>query len=311
MQLKASAPASLMLLGEFGVLHNKLALVCAVDKRIHVSLTARSDAAIHIHSALGNYSSKLTKLSVEKPFQFVLAAIKTYQARYKTGFDLTIESEFSSTIGLGSSAAVTVATLAALVTSLNIKMTPLDLVRQARHVIRQVQGTGSGADAAAAVYGGMVAYQSQPLFAEKLPAIHPLSVLYSGHKTPTVEVIKIVRERYRTHSDLFQSVLHCIGKCAEDGIKYARRKDWVKLGEVMNVQQGMMESLGVSTPLLYHMVMDLRKQPKIVGAKISGSGLGDCVIGLGEMQLDYKNANSAVQPVLVQMSPQGVQCEKS
>ena len=35
------------------------------------------------------------------------------------------------------------------------------------------------------------------------------------------------------------------------------------------------------------------------------------VIGLGEMQLDYKNANSAVQPVLVQMSPQGVQCEKS
>lgn len=310
MRLKASAPASLMLLGEYGVLHHKHALVCAVDKRIHVTLTPREDDHVYIQSALGKYKKKLSQLEIEKPFQFVLAAVKTYQSRYKTGFDLVIESEFASTVGLGSSAAVTVATLAVLVTWLNIKMTPLELVRQARHVIRDVQGTGSGADAAAAVYGGMVAYLAQPLFAEKLPGMHPISVLYAGYKTPTPEVIKLVRERYRTHNDLFQSVLNCIGRCAEDGIKYARRQDWAKLGEVMNVQQGMMESLGVSTPLLYDMVISLREQKNMRGAKISGSGLGDCVIGLGEMTEAYAHQNAAVQPVSVQMSSQGVQCEK-
>ncbi len=38
MRLKASAPGSLMLLGEYGVLYGKHALVCAIDKRIVISI---------------------------------------------------------------------------------------------------------------------------------------------------------------------------------------------------------------------------------------------------------------------------------
>ena len=57
MQLKASAPGSLMLMGEHAVLHGKKALVCAIDQRISVSLTPREDARISIVSALGEYSA--------------------------------------------------------------------------------------------------------------------------------------------------------------------------------------------------------------------------------------------------------------
>ncbi len=313
MPLKASAPGSLMLLGEYAVLHGKQALVCAVDKRIQVILTPRSDKKIEIDSSLyGHYSTDLMQLKIEKPFQFVLGALQQYQAKLRYGCNINITSEFSDKVGLGSSAAVTVATLATLVSWLNIRMSPLELVRQGRNVIRLIQGTGSGADIAASVYGGIVAYQAQPMFAEKFNILHPLTVLYAGFKTPTVEAIKTVQQSFSGYSTLFRHLTNSIGQCATDGIQLVRRMEWAKLGEMMNIQQGMMESLGVNTLLLADMIQDLRRQANMLGAKISGSGFGDCVIGLGELPADYtyRGDHQGVQRIHVNMTAQGVHCEK-
>lgn len=313
MQFKASAPGSLMLLGEYGVLHGGQALVCAVDKRITVTLTPREDEIIEIHSSLhGHYATSLTDIKIEKPFHFVLSAIQQHLPKIKRGCQLDIVSEFSDKVGLGSSAAVTVATLAALVTWLGIRMAPLDLVRQGRNVVRQVQGVGSGADIAASVYGGIVGYTAQPLSAEKYSQLHPLTVLYAGYKTPTVDAIKRVQTQFATHPNLFRTINQSISQCAIEGMQLVRKEDWTSFGKIMNVQQGMMESLGVSVPLLQDMIKDLRQSPEILGAKISGSGLGDCVIGLGHVSRAFSAELSAqgVQQIPVAMTLQGVHCEK-
>ncbi len=307
MQLKASAPGSLMLLGEYAVLYGKPALVCAVDKRIAVTLTPRTDETIEIHSAShGHHVTTLSQLTIEKPFHFVLGALKHYQTRLRRGCNIEITSEFSDKVGLGSSAAVTAATLAAIITWLNIKISPIELIRQGRTVIRQVQGTGSGADIAASVFGGIVGYQPQPLMAEKFSTLHPLSVIYAGFKTPTVEAIKQVQQTFSTRPQLFRHLQNGIGQCALDGIQYVRQADWTKLGEIMTIQQGMMESLGVSMPLLRDLIEKLHQQPGMLGAKISGSGLGDCVIGLGELT----HVPDSLHHIPVMMTQQGVQCEK-
>lgn len=311
MPFKASAPGSLMLLGEYGVLFGKHALVCAIDKRITVTLTPRIDDRIEVQSAtLGNYSTNISEIIIEKPFQFVLGAFKQYQPRIRRGCDIEIVSEFSDKVGFGSSAAVTVATLAAIVTWLNVRVTPLDLLRQGRNVIRNVQGVGSGADVSASVYGGVVGYQTQPLSAEKFSIMHPITALYAGFKTPTVEAIKHVQNHFANHQELFKHITSLIGQCALEGMQCVRKGDWKKLGEVMNIQQGMMESLNVSTPLLRSMIEDLRKQDDIFGAKISGSGLGDCVVGLGNTIDQYNSEHVGVQRIPVQMSLHGVHCEK-
>jgi len=318
MQLKASAPGSLMLLGEYAVLHGKQALVCAVDKRITVTLLPRADNKIEIQSHHGHYSTDLSQIKIEKPFHFVLGALKQYHAKLKQGCEINIESEFSDRVGLGSSAAVTVATLAALTMWLDIQLVPFNILRQGRAVVRQIQGIGSGADIAASVYGGMVGYTAQPLFAEKFAIVHPLTALYAGFKTPTVEAIKQVQTHFATYPHLYRHICNSIGQCAVEGIALLRKQEWVQLGEIMNMQQGMMESLGVSSPLLRDMVDELRKQSGILGAKVSGSGLGDCVIGLGAISEQYGytgnhsssvNSNN-VQRIPVAMTIQGVHCEK-
>ncbi len=313
MQLKASAPGSLMLLGEYAVLYGKHAIVCAVDKRITVTLTPRTDDCIEIESTLhGHYTTNLTELKIERPFHFILGAFKQFQGRIKRGCHVEVTSEFSDKVGLGSSAAVTSATLAAIVSWLNIRVSPLDLIRQGRNVVRTIQGIGSGADIAASVYGGVIGYQGQPLSAEKFPLTYPMTALYAGFKTPTVEAIKRVQNQFNSHPSLFRHIQNTIGQCALEGMQFLRKENWPKMGEIMDIQQGLLESLGVSTPLLRDMVHDLRKQPGVVGAKISGSGLGDCVIGLGELSPDYRysNAQAGVQQIPIAMTLQGVQCDK-
>lgn len=306
MPYKASAPGSLMLLGEYAVLYGKPSLVCAIDKRITVTLTPRADDRIEIQSSLhGHHSTVLSNLALVKPFHFVLGAIKEYQAKLRRGFDLHIESEFSDKVGFGSSAAVTVATIATIVTWLRITISPIQLLRQGRNVIRHIQGIGSGADVAGSVYGGIVAYQAQPLIAEKFSITHPLTAVYAGFKTPTAEAIKRVQDAFATRTDLFRLLTNSIGQCAIDGIQMLRRGDWKGFGDIMNIQQGLMESLGVSTPLMHEMIENLRKESGIQGAKISGAGLGDCVIGLGPGHSGMTEGN-----IPIEMSLQGVTCEK-
>ncbi len=294
-----------MILGEYGVLYGKHALVCAIDKRMIVTLTPREDNQITLDTSLGQYATTIETLNIEKPFQFLLSSLKHMQARLTVGCDIKVESQFSDKVGFGSSAAVTVATLATLYTWHNIKTTPLDLVRHARNVVRAAQeGVGSGADVAASVYGGLVGYQAQPLTAEKFSQTHPLIAIYAGYKTKTQDAIKLVQQRFQTQAALFRHLTNSIGQCALDGMQAVRKGDWQRLGEIMNIQQGLMESLGVSNADLRGLIDVIRSSNEVLGAKISGAGLGDCVIGLGEA------ANISPQQIPLMMTLQGVTCEK-
>ncbi len=308
MSVKVTAPGSLMLMGEYAVLHGKRALVCAVDKRMTVVLTPRTDKKIIIRSALGNHECDLEKIEVVAPFQFVLTAIKNVQKKMKSGCEIEITTEFSDKIGFGSSAAVTVATVTALMTWLHLPYSKLELVRVARNIIRQVQGAGSGADVAACVFGGIIEYHSEPLTVEKLKNHYPLTVIYSGSKTPTPDAIKKVDQYFSDYPLIFQQFCKTIDTCVSEGKKAITNELWSKLGKLMNIQQGVMESLGVSNTVLQTIISSLRESDVILGAKISGSGFGDCVIALGELPASHAAKGEKIP---VNITDLGVQCEKN
>ena len=70
---KASAPGTLMLLGEHAVLRGKRALCCAVDKRIHITLAAHPERTVIIHSVLGEYKSPLDQMPPSKQLSFIFS----------------------------------------------------------------------------------------------------------------------------------------------------------------------------------------------------------------------------------------------
>ena len=319
MLFKASAPGSLMLLGEYAVLLGKSALVCAVNKRMSVMIEPRLDNKLIISSTLGNLEielrechpsalGKFEEIKVTQPFQFVIATLNFFRKQLPSGCHISITSEFSDKIGFGSSAAVTVSLIKALSAWLDLSLTDLNIIRDARSIIRKVQGLGSGADVAACVLGGVIAYKAQALQAEKLPYVFPITAIYSGYKTPTVEAVTKVNELAAQHPKVIKSLFQTIGLCAEQGIQAVRTQDWQSLGKIMNLQQDLMRALGVSTPLLNDMLICLHEK-NILGAKISGSGLGDCIVALGLVN-DFIFPDNKVKLIPIEISAQGVMDEK-
>ena len=281
--VKASAPGSLMLMGEHAVLRGQPAIVCAISKRMKIKLKPRADRTLVVHSALGEHETTLDELAPNDSFRFVLGAIRAVRSDFKQGFELDIKSEMSHQMGLGSSAAVTVATLAALAGALGRPLDPGALLDAGTKVIRKVQGgVGSGADVAASAYGGCLRYYAEPREAVKLPQAPALTVLYSGSKLPTPEVIALVEEKRQRQPETFAQLDALIGATVKRAFAAAAKGDWPALGELMNVNQGLMDALGVNNAKLAELVFALREDPQIYGSKISGSGLGDCVVGLGK-----------------------------
>lgn len=284
----AKIPGSAMLLGEHAVLHDYFAVVCAANHFITATLIPRLDEKIILHSALGGYKASLSSLQIQKPFEFILTAILLYKTQLKKGFELTIESGFSHEVGLGSSAAVTVATIKVLRDYLNFPSTDLIIFHDSVNVIRKVQGRGSGADVAASVFGGVIAYRIHPFQIEKLNPIDlPLSLFYSGSKMKTAEVLSYVSEKFKDQQKKLHEIYAGIGECANRGIAAIKQHDWIALGQAMNAQQIWMTTLGVTNKALQQWIDKLSQEKAVLGAKISGSGLGDCVIALGTPNINF------------------------
>lgn len=280
--IRVSAPGSIMLFGEHAVLHGHPAVVAAVERRVWVNLAPRRDRRVRIVSALAMRETALEELVPSPPLQFVEQAIVRFRSRLPGGLDLDIRADVPPTIGLGSSAAVTVAVLAAVHAFTGRSVTPEELAREGGEVIRAVQGVGSGADAAASVFGGVLVFSVDPTRPVRpLSGRPPLLLVYSGRKTPTPEVVARVEALRRRWPEVVGAIFSAMGSLALEGAAAIEAGDWPRLGAAMNVGHDLMAAIGVDTPELRAIANVLRSDPGVHGAKISGSGLGDCVVAVG------------------------------
>jgi len=298
-EYKASAPGSLMLIGEHAVLYGGHALVCAVDQRILATLRPRQDKIIKLISNMaGEIAVDLAKLNptlVDKmpEWRFVLAAILSERKNIKSGFELRIESQQKDPIGLGSSAAVSVVTLGLLWCLLKknwIGESAEDksiLCKKVIALIRSIQGRASGADVAASVFGGVLSYKMRPLQVEKLALSLPLTVVYSGHKVTTKDVLENVAIHAKRAPKAFTLLYETMAAVASQAGIALQNGNIVVFGELMNVYHGLLDALGVNNAVLSELVYALRSDENIYGAKISGAGMGDCVIALGESVITF------------------------
>ena len=305
---KVSAPGSLMLFGEHAVLHDKGAIACAVDQRITITVTPKTDRKVRIRSSLGQYDEHIDDLLVAPPFTFMLTAIQNDPVF--TGAIFDVDSGFDSHVGLGSSAAVTVATVAALRHMRDLPLDPKEIFSDALLEVRQAQGgRGSGTDVAASIYGGIIHYRATPepkTTPLQTPELPPISLIYCGYKVPTPEVIATVEEALKKTPDKGASIYTEMGKITEAARSAMEAGDWPKVGQHMNAFHTCQQALGTSNEDLEDLVGGLREQPGILGAKISGSGLGDCVVGLGQADAEVET----FEKVPVAIGQEGVRFEQ-
>lgn len=279
----ASAPGSFMLFGEHAVLRGKHAIMIAVDKRLSIELTPLPHHEVVIQSDLGEHKTTLDSIKVEAPFHYVLQILKDYPP--KKGLLIQITSEMSHTMGFGTSAALVVALIGGLM-QFEGHVDKHVLFERALKIVRKIQGLGSGADLAASLWGGVGLYCHAPFIYQKLENLSPLYAIYTGYKTPTPEVVRLVEERFKKFPEELGALDQANDVLTRTAANYLDVP--MLLGRFLNDAAGIMESYGVHTKEISTFLWDHRV--KSHGIKLSGSGLGDCAIACVKDNFYPKNA---------------------
>ena len=299
----STAPANLMLLGEHSVVYGHPALACAVDQTIQITWSKTTNQSICISSTLANFEFTLKELKqfasnpeqhaqLDHPqLRFVMHALKAFALNLEHGLHIEITSEFLSTIGLGSSAAVLAASLHGLNQITEQNLSNLELFNTGHEIILTIQGRGSGTDLAASLTGGIVFFElakdGRPAHIQALVDTFledlPLTLIYCGYKTTTAEVLKRVAEQWQTEPEQLSRLYNLMGETTKKAYQSLLKEKPVAFFALCEVYQELMDALGVNDATLQTIIEQMRACKSIRVSKISGSGLGDCVLGFGAL----------------------------
>jgi len=279
------APGKLFLLGEYAVLHGGLALVAAVDRYVEAEL--REDRE--------GYKTLGADLDSRLPIQ-VLDVAECAELLHGLTVDVSAVFEGDSKLGFGSSAASCVAILRAA----RPDLADGAVFAIADHAHRAHQnGRGSGADVAAATFGGLLSYRlaaewaeypwigEPPRFSEANPVELPYDIrieaFWLGHPASSSELSGQVA-KHLERPDV-RATLASIAAAASLGINACTDGDAGLFLTALDSGDALMERLGDQTgaPIIIEGHRTLRKLAKEFGlvAKASGAGGGDFSIVAG------------------------------
>ncbi len=223
-----------------------------------------------------------------------------------------INSQIPSSSGLGSSAAVTVATLSAINDEFKINKTREEIANMAFEIEKTVQkGRASPTDTTVSTYGGIVLITGNSR--RRLPPqnMH-LVVGDSLISHSTAKMVEQVSDLKKKHPQIVDSVLAAIEGVSLAAIHYL--DDPKELGQYMNMNHSLLETLGVGHPQLSRLVLAARSAGAY-GAKITGAGGGGCMVALCPKQLKHRIAGAIeacdARAIITGIDTEGVRKERN
>ena len=330
------APGKLYIAGEYAVVENGYpAILVALDQFVTCSIEESAAEVGKIisrqyhNNALQWYrlGEQMVVDNRDNPFSYILSAIKVTEeyarsfARELRIFDLHIDSQLDSDsgkkYGLGSSAAVTVATVKALCHFYNLPVTKDEIFKLAAIAHFEVQGNGSLGDVAASVYGGWIAYHSfdrqwlaqqrkyldlrtlvdlpwPDLKIESLKAPSNLQLLigWTGKPASTsqlVDKISLFKARQqKEYRQFFEDSKHCIQRMVEGfhNADLESIKNEIRYNRELLKQLGTNSGVHIETPVLNKLCQIAEDFGG--AAKTSGAGGGDCGIVAIDRDSNFK-----------------------
>ena len=298
----SSAPGKVYLFGEHAVVYGEPAVPCALGLRARVTVTRREnglrvragDLSLDGFAVEYDGDNSTSTPAVEVPESLLEAAMgyvneAVAQARAaasergidaETGFEVVVDSDIPLGAGLGSSAAVVVAAIDAATRELGVELPREELADRAYQVEHAVQdGGASRADTFCATMGGAVRVEGEDCRTLDTPDL-PLVVGYDGGAGDTGELVAQVRALRESHGFVADTVA-TVGDLVRRGEAALAADDRETLGELMNVNHGLLSALGVSARSLDAMVWAARGAGAR-GAKLTGAGGGGCIVALGD-----------------------------
>ena len=304
------SPGKIILLGEHGVVYGKPCLSLAISLKVAVNIE-KSDA----YTVNG-------KPMERRKHEYIMKAME------KTGIEepiaVTTFSQIPSASGLGSSAAITTACVAALL-AFKGEEGMEKIAKTGFEVEYEVQRGASPNDTSACTHGGAILTWSKemegyewkiekdggrwyiyPVKAEEVQMV----VGHTGIKSKTPILMKKIR-RFVEYSSFGRELIDEMEHLVIEGKKALEKNDFVKLGEIMNENQKILHTLGASSKEIEKLINAALKAGAY-GAKLTGAGGGGSIVAIAD---DVERVAEAIErkrgkSYIVSMAREGVKVWK-
>lgn len=282
--ITTTAPGKIILFGEHAVVYGRPAIAVPVgDVQAKATLEATPGMAFRIIAADLNRDYLLAEAESNDPLATVVQAT-LHHLRQSEPPQATLR--ISSTIplgrGLGSGAAISTAIVRAISQFFDQPLTADQISSLVYEVEKLYHGTPSGIDNTVIAFEQPVYFiKGKPI--QRMRVSQPLTLVVgdTGIVAPTHTVVGDLRrrwqaepERYEGYFDEIEVIVNQARIAIENGLS-----GLPALGRLLNENQELLETIGVSSPELGRLIQAAR-QAGALGAKLSGAGWGGNMIAL-------------------------------
>lgn len=220
---------------------------------------------------------------------------------------VTVEVDIPTGVGLGASASIGVATARAVIEATEAGAAAAAdprkrLYEAAMSWERVFHGNPSGIDAWGAAFGGCFSFvRGGGVHSLKVAVPLTLAVAVAGPAASTREMVEGLARLRDRKPELAEKSFRGIESLVKNAVLCIEAGDCVGLGKLMDLNQMLLAGLFLSTDELER-ACDLARGAGALGAKLTGSGGGGCVVAL---------ADQDPSPILAAWRQAGLECFSS
>ncbi|SQG13602.1 mevalonate kinase [Streptococcus sobrinus] len=271
------AHSKIILIGEHSVVYGYSAIALPLKNIEVVCQVQASDQALEI--------------DISDPLSTAVFAALEFLDKSDEKISVEIESNVPAKRGMGSSAAVAIAAIRAVFDYFDQSLSLPDLEMLANQAEIIAHENPSGLDAKTCLSDTAIKFIRNLGFSEMAMDLGAYLVIADtgihGHTREAVSKVRSLEEKALPY-------LHRLGNLASTIEIGLLAKDLLVVGQAMNRAHDELNHLGVSSPEANHLVQVAKNQGAL-GAKMSGGGLGGCIIALCQNQEQAESLVSALE----------------
>ncbi|MDN5939613.1 MAG: hydroxymethylglutaryl-CoA reductase, degradative, partial [Salinisphaera sp.] len=282
-----SGYAKIILLGEHSVVYHRHAIAAPIPLTIRAEVR-RQESGISLIIPRWGVEQTLREVtdkdnSLLRSMDLILRRLGVREQPMR----VEVFPHVPRSVGLGASAALAVAVIRGVAECFQIAIDDEQVNDLAYQCEEIAHGTPSGIDNTLATFGRPIVFRKgadgkAPMMREiHAPQPIPVVIGLSGVRTLTAETVGRVRAAWQANPERYEAIFSQIDELALAGIEAIEAGNLPALGELMNIDQGLLNALQVSCWEIEELVQIARANGAL-GAKLTGGGGGGAVIAIAQ-----------------------------